>query len=183
MSKLSLLFLYFHCWGEEIYRIQKSRDLRVTMQNEFSTKQRHPWLSVDVLITSSCISIFTSVFSLCKAEGRWSFVIASLENVLTRRKIDATEGRGSRYPYDDIMPARLKRAYTRRRRVGCGGRNLRERASDRKEANSRRVSGGHLRLGHFVLSPCSVFTVVRRRKEATYAPVRSSLYPRDCIVL
>lgn len=31
--------------------------------------------------------------------------------------------------------------------------------------NSGRVSGGHLRLGHFVLSPCSVFSVVRRRKE------------------
>lgn len=36
------------------------------------------------------------------------------------------------------------------------------------------VSGGHLRLGHFVPSPCSVFSVVRRREEATYALVGSS---------
>lgn len=89
-------------------------------------------------------------------------------------------------PHGDIVSARLKRAYIHTRclvAVGCGGGNRRERASGREEANSRRVSGGHLRLGHFVLSPCSVFTVVRRRKETTYAPVRSSLYPRGCIVL
>jgi len=47
-----------------------------------------------VLITSSCISVFL-VSSLREVKGGRSFVIASLENVPTRRKIDATEGRGS----------------------------------------------------------------------------------------
>lgn len=47
-----------------------------------------------------------------------------------------------------------------------------------KRANSRKGSGGHLRLGHFVLSP--PFRAPASCKEATYAPVGSSLYPRDC---
>jgi len=86
------------------------------------------------------------------------------------------------------VSARLKRAYTHTRAMSRRRRRrrrLRRRKSEGKGefANSRRVSGGHLRLGHFVLSPCSVFTVVRRRKEATYAPVRSSLPSRlHCLI-
>lgn len=37
--------------------------------------------------------------------------------------------------------------------------------------NDRGASGGHLRHGHFVLSPCSVFTVGQHCEEATYAPL------------
>lgn len=37
--------------------------------------------------------------------------------------------------------------------------------------HDRGASGGHLRHGHFVLSPCSVFTVGQHCEEATYAPL------------
>lgn len=109
----------------------------------FLPRQRHPWLSVDVLITFSCISVSTSVSSSRKTEGGWSFVIASLENVPTRRKIDATEGRGSRCPHDDIMSARLKRAYTHMRRDVSSpspspARRLRRKKSDGKGERSQR---------------------------------------------
>lgn len=63
------------------------------------------------------------------------------------------------------------RVMSRRRLPGKKSEGKSERPRGKQTAG---VSGGHLRLGHFVLSPCSVFSVVRRREEATYALVGSS---------
>lgn len=182
LSKLSILFR-FSMRGEDNAR----RDLRVTLQNGFSTLTMIPVAvrrRVNHLFV--CISVSTSVCSSRRTEGRTDRSL-SRHSRTSRRDVAKNwchqRKRGSSRRH--CVRASKARVYTYTRRdvsspssspsLG-GGRKSAEGKGESGREEAGGVSGGHLRLGHFVLSPCSVFTVVRRRKEATYAPVRSSLY-------
>lgn len=181
-----LFFFDFQRWGQD----NTPPDLRVTLRNGFSTTDIPP---ADVLTISSRICASTSVPSSREAEGRRPFVIASLENVPTRRKIDATK---ETIPLRrHIVSARLKRAYThirgvmsRRRR-----RRLRRKKSEGKDEQLRRgkqqesfrwpfkartfrsvtvfrvhrratPQGGHLRAGVVVSLPSRLHCLINGRR-------------------